>query len=215
VIDYRVTEWPLPDTLSIIFLFTAAAAARALPCLRWKRPDDLWAGVFYTGDTPPKAPAVRCTPRFQFSDDAIAADWEHVPAAADCADLWHSIAAGVSIDTKPLTGQRRLIVFSDPASRPPADDELVKAVAAAQAFVQVISSGPDPVLEDFCRRVNGVFYCGGEDPSIQAYLNLFARYEVVYQPLKPDAKCLKIRLHGLNLCGEAALLISSPSPAGP
>ena len=106
-----------------------------------------------------------------------------------------------------------MIVFSDPAPRTPARDELIAAVAAARAFVQVISSGPDPVLEDFCRRTNGAFWAAGAECAVQAYLNLFTRYEIVYQPSKPEARCLKISVHGSDLCAETAIPIPSPLPA--
>jgi hypothetical protein len=119
------------------------------------------------------------------------------------------------METGPVTGKRCVIVFNDPAARTPARDELVSAVNAAQAFVQVVSSGPDPVLEDFCRRVNGEFWPGAAGSAVQAYLNLFTRYEVVYQPARPEAKCLTIRLQGPQLCAETVLPIPSPSLAGP
>jgi hypothetical protein len=211
VVNYRVTERPLPDMLSVVFLFPRTGSQSALSCLRWKRPGDLWAAVYYTRETPAGALPPDCIPRFQCSPEAIAADWDCIPQAAGCAGLYRSIAGAVSMENGALVGKRRLIVFADPAPRVPPSEDLIAAVAAAQAFVQVISSGPDPVLEEFCRRVKGVFWSSPETSTIQAYLTLFSRYEVVYQPPAPQAQSLKVRLHGPALSAET--LVALPPSA--
>jgi hypothetical protein len=104
-----------------------------------------------------------------------------------------------------------VIVFSDPAERPAPPDELRAAVAAGQAFVQVISAGPDPVLDDFCRSVNGIFRLSSDEAVADAYLTLTGRYEISFQPLNPAARALKIRALG----AETSVPIPCPSPAGP
>ncbi len=205
IVQYRVTERPLPETQSLVFVLPRSGAGPALECLPWKRPSDLWAGVYYNREGVPAAASMDCIPRFQSAAEAIAADWERIPPALACADLWGAIAAAVSMESNSLAGKRRLIVFSEAVPRRAPGDEVISAVAAAQAFVQVISPGRDPVMEEFCRRVNGAFWPGGEQSVLPAYFNLFTRYEVAYQPPDPDAHALKIRLHGPGLCAETRI----------
>jgi hypothetical protein len=230
VVQYRVVDRALPETVSVVFLLPPGGAESVLSCLPWKRTADLWASLYYTKDAAAGAgmdekrkPAwvsrrvypTGSYPRFQSSAEAIQSDLEQIPPVAECAGLWRSIAQVVNMDTGPLPGKRHVIVFGEPGTKAAAGDELVSAVAAAQALVQVVSPAPDAALEDFCRRVNGIFWLSGNDAAIRAYVNLYGRYEVFYPPLDTEAQTLKIRVHGPALCAETALaLTSNPSPAG-
>jgi hypothetical protein len=206
VLRYRVVERPLPETISVVFLVPRSNQNPAAACLPWKRPQDLWASICYAGKAQPVADV---SLRFHSTPEAVAAMLERVPPAADCLDLWSSLHAAVSPDAG--GGKRHVIVFSDPAERPAPVEELRTAVAAGQAFVQVISTGSDPVLEDFCRSVNGIFRLSSDDTAADAYLTLTGRYEVSFQPLNPAARALRIRALG----AETSVPIPSPSPAGP
>jgi hypothetical protein len=87
-------------------------------------------------------------------------------------------------------------------------------VTAGQAFVQVVSTGPDPEVEEFCRQANGVFRLASSEAAVDAYLSLFSRYEVSYQPVNAEARSVKIRVFGPDIIAETELT-PSPSPAGP
>jgi hypothetical protein len=95
-------------------------------------------------------------------------------------------------------------VVADRADRLPPPDDLRAAVAAGQALVQVVSDTPDPVLENFCRSVGGIFR---RESAEEAYLTLSQRYEVQFQPVKPEAKILKVRTHGPGMLVETTLNI--------
>lgn len=207
VLRYRVSERQLPETTSVVFLVPRTSQNPAAACLPGKRPQDLWACIYYAAETSESGSADSL--RFQSSPEAVAANLEQIPPASECSDLWDSIAAAVHPELG--GGKRHVIVFSNPAEeRAEPTDELHAAVIAGQAFVQVVSAGPDPVLEDFCRLIGGLFRLSSEDAAVDAYLTLSARYEVSFQVLNPAARELKFRALG----AETTLTISSPSPAG-
>jgi hypothetical protein len=211
VIRYRVIERPLPETMSVVFLIPRSAANPAAACLPWKRPQDLWACVHYTREMPGVLPPHDTGPRFNSTPEAVNIALDRVPPAAECLDLWNSLAAAVNPDTG--GGKRHVILFSETADRPAPPDELRAAVAAGQAFVQVISTVPDATLEDFCRSIGGLFRPASENAAVEAYLTLSLRYEISYQPVNPDARVLKIRTHGPEMLAETTLTTSNPTPA--
>lgn len=205
VVQYRVVERPLPETMSVVFVLPRSGADLVRACLPWKRPTDLWGFLYYTRDVSAAAPAGDGAPRFHSSVEAIETELDRVPAAADCADLWHGVARAVSMESSGTGGKRRVIVVNEPASRRDAGDELVNATAGAQAFVQAISFGPDRAVEDFCRKVGGLYREADEGAALGMYLNLLTQHEVVYQPANSEAQALKVRLHGPGLYAEMRL----------
>ena len=77
----------------------------------------------------------------------------------------------------------------------------------------MISSCPDPALEDFCQCIGGTFLrcTRGEEfsvPARQAYLNLLPRFEITYEPSQPEARLLRLRLHSPKACGETSLPVA-------
>jgi hypothetical protein len=206
VIQYRLIDRPLPETMSIVFVLPRSGGDVVRQCLPWKRPTDLWAFLYYTREPAAATGPADGAPRFHSVPEGISAELDRIPAASDCGELWHNLNRAVTLETGGIAGKRHVIVLNELAPRPPAVDDLVAATAAAQASMQVISTVPDPLVEDFCRRVNGRFL-SAEDESValDAYLNLLTRYEVVYQPLDPEAQSLKLRLHGPGLWAETRL----------
>jgi hypothetical protein len=206
VTSYRVTERALPETNSVVFIVPKVrggvppAAAAALECLPWKRPSDLWACSYY--ETAPQEMAMleENPPRFASSPEAIAAEFAR-PAERGSPDVWHAIWHAVDADT--IVGKRQLIVFGDGGTTSGAGGELVSAVAAARAGVQVIAGGEDRRLESFCRKVNGVLWDSSQ--VVDAYVNLQARYEIVYQPPAPGGQSLRLRLHAPEARGEVTV----------
>jgi hypothetical protein len=90
-----------------------------------------------------------------------------------------------------------------------ADDELITAVQTSQTSMQMVSSSPNVVLQEFCRRIGGSFQTVKDNSAIEeavslAYLSLLARYEIRYQA-GPDATSLKVRVHTPVGWGEAAV----------
>jgi hypothetical protein len=216
VLRYRVVERPLPETMAVVFLAPRSGANPASECIPWKRPQDLWACLRYVRDPAGSLVQPQIAPRFQSSPS-----FDKVPGAAECLDLWDSLAVAVSPDGG--GGKRHVIVFASPADRRRPPDALRAAVAAGQALVQIVSTAPDPALEEFCRSVNGIFRL---DSAEEAYLTLSQRYEVQFQSVKADAHTLKVRIHGPGMLVETTLIpgprplapgplsaISSPSPA--
>jgi HEAT repeat protein len=206
VVQYRLVERPLPETMSIVFVLPRSGAGAVRACLPWKRPTDLWSFLYYSREGA-MAPSVTGPPRFHSTPEAIAAELERVPPAVQCGDLWRNVARAVAIDGG-TAGKRRVIILNEPAStRPPAGEDLVTATAAAQAFVQAVSFGPDARVEEFCRRVSGLSREADDEAMLEAYLTLLTRYEVTYLPVAPEAASLKVRLHGPGLYAEARLAI--------
>ena len=79
------------------------------------------------------------------------------PKRSDCWEFWKSIWQAVRADQAPARGRRHLIVFSNIEPERVAGRGLVSAVLASRAIVQVISTGPNAKLEEFCRHVHGSF----------------------------------------------------------
>jgi HEAT repeat protein len=213
VIRYRVVERPAPETVSVVFILPRAGGARAAGCLPWKRPSDLWACLYYS----PAAPGTRevdTVPRFQSSPDAISTELDRSSTEIECPDVWRTLGRAVDPELRGFSGKRNVILFTDATNRIPAPSELRSMVAAGQAFVQVVSTGPDPEVEDFCRQVNGVFRLASPEAAVDAYLSLFSRYELSYQPGNAEPRSLKIRVFGPEIYAETEL-IPNPSPAGP
>jgi hypothetical protein len=188
----------------------------ARECLPWKRPSTLWR-ILYHHTEPQHAGAPRTYihswespgpdgdgPRFQSSAEAIAAELDHAPAPEACPEIWGAIARAVSAEGG-IAGRRMVIVATDRPVVKGAPDDLVAAVGASQAFLQALSIGRDPALEEFCRRVNGLFRLAEPGAAVQAYLQLCTGHEVCWQPVQPDAHVLRIRVHGPDFCSEMRL----------
>jgi hypothetical protein len=93
----------------------------------------------------------------------------------------------------------------------------VATVGASLGLVQVISSVPNPALEDLCNKTRISYtYATAREEIIarieEAYLNLNARYEIGYQTLSQEARELKIRIQCPTGWGET--MVAIPPPAG-
>jgi hypothetical protein len=215
VISYQVIEKTTPDVISVVFLLPRSSipglswSAAALECLPWKRNGDAWGCLHYVpGVVPAEVPAREERIQFHSDREGISANFRKRRHPAECTDVWTSLWHAFQPDKRP--GKRQVIVFSGHRSMGEAGPELVKAVTASQAFVQVISFCPDPALEDFCQRAGGAFLrCPrGEEfsaPARQAYLNLLPRFEIAYEPPQPEARLLRVRLCSPQACGETSL----------
>lgn len=211
VLRYRLVERPLPETTPVVFLTPRGGGELVRACLPWKRPSDLWSCLHYTRQTPPHPSNV--APRFRSNADAVAADLQRIPPTADCVDVWRSLAVAVKPESGGIGVRRSVVVFIDACDRPSPGEELRAAVIASQAFLQVVSTGPDPAVEEFCRAVGGIFRLASEEAAADACLTLVLRYELSYQPVNPDARTLKLRVHGPAMLAETTLAISNPTPA--
>jgi HEAT repeat protein len=219
--SYRVVERPVPEAISVIFLFPRSAEpggkpwARGAPrCLTWKRPTDLWCAVPYSEDDTPSAGVELEIPRFIASAESAAGVFEPTPKRIDRTGFWKAIERSVQPGGVPVHGKRHLIVLAPAEVGDTLEDGLVAAVHASRTAVEVVSTVPNAALQAFCHRTNGHFHLvqGGqsiEDGISLAYLNLLARYEIRYQPVCPDAAGLKLRVHAPAGWGEATV----PFPA--
>lgn len=220
--SYRATNRPLPETLFVVFLMPMKGRLEvwreaALACLPWKRPSDLWACDFYHGAAS-RARAKEAEngaqggpPAFQASGDSIRADFSRSTQCYDSSDLWIALRRLTDLEDGVGVANCQFIVFREDICGSPPPDDLPSALAAAQANVHVVSTAPDPVLEEFCRKSNGIFALTGSSPpeaAIRTYIHLLPQYEITWQPTSA-VRQLKIRLHG-PASGEIAL----PMPGG-
>jgi hypothetical protein len=156
------------------------------------------------------------SPHFASSVDALEVALEQPAARGECTDLWRTIWRSVRHDQGPSRGKRHLILFSLYDPHRSAGDGLVSAVLSSRTTVQVISPARSPKVEDFCRRACASFHTAESDDAIarcleMAYLNLLARYEIVWQSACPDTGELKIRINAPAGWGEASV----PPPLRP
>jgi len=210
VTHYRVSEKPLAEALPVVFLLPASnarwAREAALACLPWKRPCDLWACDFYRQDVAHEAGGNDYFPHFEANADLIQSAFARMPLRFQPRDIWRAIRRWVHPENASIPENQQLMIIGPVQSRGTASEELVDAVRTARAFVQVIASGRDPALEDFCKKVGGLFRMADQaDQSAavaEAYIQQLARYEVSYQPVNAGTRTLKIRLHGPSVRGE-------------
>ena len=215
VSQYRLWEKPLAETLTVVFLLPVSSARSgrdaALACLPWKRPSDLWACDYYGQDGPYEPGDDEGAPRFQGSAELIRSEFAHLPLHFQARDLWRSIRRCVAPENASVLERQQIIAITTAKSREAAGEDLVGAVVAARAMVQVIAPAPDPILEDFCNKVGGVFWTvgqGGQSPAVvQAYIQQLARYEIAYQTGNAGARTLKVRLNGPTIRGETEVLL--------
>jgi HEAT repeat protein len=222
VTSYKVNERPEPEAMSVIFVIPRTAeedfrpfAEGALQCLQWKRPSDLWCVLPYleSGDPGLAAPAQEIgAPQFTARADAIE-DLFLAPARrVDCTDLWTAIYRATRADSGASRGKRHVIVFSRSPESRVAGHGVISNVQAGRTNIQVVSTAENPEIAEFCRRTHTAFAPARpeEVPNLirQAYLGLLARYEIVYQPVDPEAPELRVRVQSGGCCGET----SAPIP---
>ncbi len=225
VLNYKVTERPAPDAMSVIFVFprngvpgSSPWTRGALSCRGWKRTSDMWAVQTYTASQSAEeddvASAEDALPRYSANPETITAALSTPPPRSGCVDLWRSVWNIVRSDQPPPRGRRHIILFSgEPPDRSPGDG-LLRAVGASRTLVQVISTVPNATLEGFSRRVGGGFKIAESEEAVareisMAYLNLLARYEICYAPPGTGATALKVRISSPD--GWAALSLALPS----
>ncbi len=228
VLNYQVTIRPSPPPMSVVFLFPRGGGAQeppwvtaALGCLAGKRQSDLWV---YLPWRPPAeatlgAPASQANDELPFTPnrDALADSFRRLTQRADCADMWQTLWRALRAESSLARGIRHVIVFAAEQVRGVAGPGLVATVGAARGLVQVISSVPNPSLEDLCNKTRISYTYASSPEEIvarieEAYLNLNARYEIGYQTLSQEARELKIRIQCPSGWGETT--VSIPPPAG-
>jgi hypothetical protein len=131
--------------------------------------------------------------------------------------MWQTLWRALRAESNLARGKRHVIVFAAEPVQGVAGPGLVATVGAALGIVQVISSVPNPALEDLCNKARISYtYAAAPEAIIarieEAYLNLNARYEIAYQTLSQEARELKIRIQCPSGWGETSVAI--PAPAG-
>ncbi len=228
VLNYQVTVRPSPPPMSVVFLFPRGGEAQeppwvtgALGCLAGKRPSDLWVYLPWRppGEAAPAATAALANEELPFTSnrDALADSFRRLTQRADCADMWQTLWRALRAESSLARGIRHVIVFAAEQVRGVAGPGLVATVGASRGLVQVISSVPNPALEDLCNktRISYTYAASPEDIIArieEAYLNLNARYEITYQTLSQEARELKTRIQCPSGWGETSVVI--PPPAG-
>ena len=218
VTSYKVSEKPLPESMSVVFVIPRWREAAdgafyegVLNCLRWKRPSDLWSLLPYieTGDG--EAPAARDPepPLFTGSADALATALNGTAKRMECTDLWTAMWCATNQEGGQSRGRRHVIIFSSAEEGRVAGHGLVDNLLGGRVPIQVISSGPNGHLAELCRRTNIMQRtCAVEELGEmieQAYLNLLARYEVAYQPAAAASTDIKVHLQTPVGWGETVI----------
>jgi hypothetical protein len=218
--DYQVVERTVsPETATIVVLLPATmrspadAALReaALRCLSWKRPHDLWICQFYEPEAMFQAGTDAARPFVLTSPNDIREALSTQFSDSQCPDLWRALSQTIPPEMTKIRGKHQVLVFLHPAdNREKPKEGLITAISEWRTLVQVLSSGPDPAVESLCRRTNGVFHklaspAEAADAATQLYLHQFARYDVLWKPVNPNARNLKIRVHGPSLFGEQTI----------
>jgi hypothetical protein len=227
VMNYRVTVRPSPPAMSVVFLFPRAGEAQeppwvtgALRCLAGKRVSDLWAYLPWVpaseGLTTASAAQANEELPFTPSQDALADSFRRMTQRADCGDVWQTLWRALRAESSMTRGKRHVILFAAEQVRGVAGPGLVATVGASLGLVQVISSVRNPALEDLCNKTRISYtYAAAPEEIIarieEAYLNLNARYEIVYQTFSQEARELKIRIECPSGWGETSVAIP---PAG-
>ena len=215
--SYEVREEPLPGAMSVVFVFPRAATAdvapwsrAALQCLERKRPVDLWCSVPYIAgaDGGTAADANPELPRFTSYKDLAAAALIHTPKRSDCTDLWSTLERVGRPENGSARGMRHIIAFVPAEIEKPAG--LAAAVLSSRSTLQIVSNGRNPALEELCAETGGGIQIGASDAEIEdlvasAYWNLFARYQVTYQPVCPHAATIRLRVHSSEGWGEVSI----------
>jgi hypothetical protein len=194
ITSYKVTEKPLPESMSVVFVIPRSREAAdgaffqgVLNCLRWKRPSDLWSLLPYveTGDGEAPAPRDPEPPLFTSSADALAVSLRETPKRMECTDLWTAIWRATNQVGGQSRGKRHIIVFSSAEEGRIAGHGLIENLQGGRVPIQVICSGPNRHLAELCRRTHVMQRnCAEEELGEmieQSYLNLVARYEIAYQ----------------------------------
>ncbi len=224
VLNYKVTERPAPEAMSVVFVCPRSGipgdspwTLGALHCLEWKRPSDLWAVQTYLLEESPGGEvhsddSAQDGPHYSAKRESIAAALSATTRRSDCVPLWKSIWQAVRRGQSQARGRRHLILYCDQEPEQAAGVGLISAVLASRGTIQIISAGPNPRLEEFCRKARaGYQIAGTREEAVEAislaYLNLLARYEITYQSVFPEGRTLKIRVNGGAGWAETSLAI--------
>jgi hypothetical protein len=227
VLNYQVTVRPSPPPMSVVFLFPRGGEAQeppwvtgALHCLAGKRVADLWAYLPWrsAGEGDPAAPPSQADEEFPFTpnQEVLAESFRRVSPRADCADMWQALWRALRAESNIARGKRHIIVFAAERVRGVAGAGLVASVGASHGLVQVISSVPNPALEDLCGKTRISYTYAAEPEQIvarveEAHLNLNARYEIAYQTMSQEARELRIRIQCPSGWGETTVAIPPPA----
>jgi HEAT repeat protein len=221
VMSYQVFERPARQAMTVIFVFPRTTTPDiapwnqgALRCLDWKRPTDLWCTVPYLpDDDSAPAPGLELElPPFSAQPQLAAASFTNPHKRTDCTDFWTALWRTVRSEAGPVRGKRHLIVFAPGDIGRIAGHGLVASVISSRTSVQVIATGPNSALQDFCRMTGGTFRIGETDAALadlvtRAYLNLLARYDITYQPVVPCASAIRVRVNSPTGWGESSISI--------
>jgi HEAT repeat protein len=221
VVNYQVLEKPAPETMTVMFVFprttkpeTAPWNQGALRCLDWKRPTDLWCAVPYLPDedgAPPGGLELELPP-FSTQAALAAASFTSVPKRTDCTDFWTAVWRTVRSESAPVRGKRHLIVYAPADIGRIAGHGLVASVISSRTSLQVISTGPNAALRDFCRLTGGSFQVGESDAAVadliaRAYLNLLGRFDITYQAQSAAPGNIKVRINAPTGWGESSIVV--------
>ena len=136
----------------------------------------------------------------------------------ECTDLWTALWRATNQDGGQSRGKRHIIVFSSAEEGRIAGHGLIANLEGGRVPIQVISSGSNEQLAEFCRRTHMMQrHCAEEELSEaieQAYLNLLARYEIAYQPVAAVPADLKVHLQTPVGWGETLMAAGRQLEAG-
>ena len=214
--------------MSVVFVFPRSGAPAAEPwvrgalsCRTWKRRSDSWGLESYIppgesggADHPAEDPS-----RMVSNLDAIQETFAQVPDGARCAGFWSALTQAILSEYGGSYGQRQVILFNRSGTVAPPPAELTPAVVTGtKVRVQVVSTVPNPALEDFIRLVGGVFRTAGSLDEVDdlircCYLDLLTPYEIAYTPVSPGARAVKVRVQTAEGMGRSLLSVTDEAAA--
>jgi hypothetical protein len=115
-------------------------------------------------------------------------------------------------------GKRHVIVFSSVEENRIAGHGLIASVQSGRVPIQVISSGPNQQLQEFCKRTRSMHTTSMQEEIgeliEQAYLHLLARFEIAYLPLAANSPNIKLRVQTPVGWGETLVPIAPRTDEG-
>jgi hypothetical protein len=214
---YKVQEKTIPEAMSVVFAFPRSSAPErapwnqaALKCLERKRPVDLWCVVPYV-DGPDGAGAARLDsemPVLTADREVAAVALVTTPGRQNCTNLWSALERLVSQASS--RGARHIVAYVPANLEKSPPPSLAMVIMASHTSLQLVSAGSNSLLKNFCDEVGGSFQCGSDDSQIEdlisrAYMNLFARYEVTYQPVCFSPTTIRLRVHSPQGWGDVVI----------
>lgn len=193
VLDYRVEETEVPDTLALAFLIPMASDGAEIPiisgalrALVWKRPRDVWAAVHYKpprrwnltatliGEIieiapPEEIPLQVAMPEFLADPERVAEALQQPPEGPVHRCIWDAIVeTNRACAAMVAAGAKPCMVIYCPCDvgTPPELQAHTLSTLDLSVPIHCIAWKRDPFLEDLCQKTQGAYHLVDSDPEV-------------------------------------------------